>query len=50
MYCDILYAKGVKIYMDIVNLQLLDTSVHQIENLKSLTNHISMQQGTDVFA
>ena len=50
MYCDILYAKGVKIYMDIVNLQLLDTSVHQIENLKSLTNHISMQQCTDVFA
>jgi len=50
MYCDILYAKGVKIYMDIVNLQLLDTSVHQIEHLKSMSNHISMQQCTDVFA
>jgi len=50
MYCDILYAKGVKIYMDIVNLQLLDTSVHQIEHLKSMANHISMQQCTDVFA
>lgn len=34
MYCEILYAKGVKIYIDIVNLQLLDTSAHQIENLK----------------
>jgi hypothetical protein len=49
MYCDILYAKGVKLYMDIVNLQLLDTSVHQIENLKSMANHISMQQCAEAF-
>jgi hypothetical protein len=49
MYCDIFYAKGVKLYMDIVNLQLLDTSVHQIENLKSMANHISMQQCADAF-
>jgi hypothetical protein len=44
MYCEILYAKGVKIYIDIVNLQLLDTSAHQIENLKFMADHISLQQ------
>jgi len=44
MYCEILYAKGVKIYIDIVNLQLLDTSAHQIENLKAMADHISLQQ------
>ena len=44
MYCEILYAKGVKIYIDIVNLQLLDTSNHQIENLKAMADHISLQQ------
>ena len=44
MYCEILYAKGVKIYIDIVNLQLLDTSAHQIENLKAMAQHISLQQ------
>ena len=44
MYCEILYAKGVKIYIDIVNLQLLDTSAHQIENLKAMVQHISLQQ------
>jgi hypothetical protein len=44
MYCEILYAKGVKIYIDIVNLQLLDTSAHQIENLKLMADHISLQQ------
>jgi len=44
IYCEILYAKGVKIYIDIVNLQLLDTSTHQIENLKQMAQHISLQQ------
>ena len=44
IYCEILYAKGVKIYIDIVNLQLLDTSAHQIENLKQMAQHISLQQ------
>ena len=44
MYSEILYAKGVKIYIDIVNLQLLDTSAHQIENLKAMAQHISLQQ------
>lgn len=44
MYCEILYAKGVKIYIDIINLQLLDTSAHQIENLKAMADHISLQQ------
>jgi len=44
MYCEILYTKGVKIYIDIVNLQLLDTSAHQIENLKFMADHISLQQ------
>jgi hypothetical protein len=44
IYCEILYAKGVKIYIDIVNLQLLDTSTYQIENLKQMAQHISLQQ------